>query len=127
LGIEDRVEFLGHVPNARNLMKQWKALVLASQSEGSGLVLLEGLASGCNVVSTACRYGPREILADGRFGTLVEVGDEVGLANGMIRSLTSEPSWEVDLMQHLSLAVDNSVTIYARTLAQLVDCEREET
>ena len=38
------------------------------------------LACGTPVVSTNCRYGPREILQGGRYGTLTPVGDAEAMA-----------------------------------------------
>jgi glycosyltransferase involved in cell wall biosynthesis len=44
------------------------------------VVLIEALALGVPAVACDCPSGPREVLADGRFGPLVPVGDDAGLA-----------------------------------------------
>ena len=63
--------------------------VLSSNREGFGNVIIEALACGVPVVSTDCRSGPSEILANGRYGRLVPVGDEFALARAMVESLSA--------------------------------------
>ena len=50
-------------------------------------MLTEALALGVPAVSTDCPSGPAEILAGGRFGPLVPVGDVAALAEAMKRTL----------------------------------------
>jgi glycosyltransferase involved in cell wall biosynthesis len=56
-------------------MKEADVFVLSSKWEGFGNVLVEALASGCQVVSTNCQSGPSEILKNGKYGFLVPVDD----------------------------------------------------
>ena len=49
-------------------------LALSSDEEGLGLVILEAMASGIPVVSTACG-GPQTSVVDGETGFLTPVGD----------------------------------------------------
>ena len=58
-------------------------LILSSDYEGFGLVILEALSVGVNVVSTNCKTGPNEILKDGEFGFLCTVGDASALASSV--------------------------------------------
>jgi glycosyltransferase involved in cell wall biosynthesis len=60
-------------------------------SEGFGNVLIEAMAHGVPVVSTDAPHGPREILADGRYGPLVPVGDAPALAAAMEQVLDEPP------------------------------------
>ena len=50
-------------------------------------MLIEALAVGTPVVSTDCPSGPREILADGRYGPLVLVDDHRALAKAIETTL----------------------------------------
>jgi len=61
--------------------------VLSSCWEGFANVIVEALEFGLPVVSTDCCYGPTEILDNGRYGTLVPVGDADALACAVKNSL----------------------------------------
>jgi glycosyltransferase involved in cell wall biosynthesis len=89
LGIADDLEMPGFVGNPYQYMAQASLMVVSSIFEGLSMVLIEALACGCPVVSTDCPNGPAEILDNGRFGTLVPVKDEEGLAAAILASLES--------------------------------------
>ena len=96
LGISDRVLFPGYVNDPAVCYAIADLFVLSSTSEGFGNVLIEAMAAGVPVVSTDAPHGPREILADGRFGALVSVGDPAALA-GAISQTLAEPRQASDL------------------------------
>jgi glycosyltransferase involved in cell wall biosynthesis len=87
LGLADAVSFVGFVDNAYATMAAASVFVLSSKHEGLPTVLLEALACETPIVSTDCPSGPREILADGRYGRLVPVGDDAELAEAIVESL----------------------------------------
>jgi len=62
-------------------------LVLSSDYEGFGLVIIEALSVGVNVVSTNCKTGPSEILKGGEFGFLCAVNDEKSLSSSIKEAL----------------------------------------
>lgn len=87
LEIASKVFFYGYSHNPFPLMKRCSVVILPSDYEGLGNVLIEALACGTQVISTDCPYGPAEILAQGKWGQLVPVGDVDGLVTAMERSL----------------------------------------
>ncbi len=92
LSLEGDVRLHGFTPNPYAFMARAALFVLSSRWEGLPTVLVEALACGTPVVSTDCPSGPREILRDGRYGTLVPVGDEASMARAIERSLNQRPS-----------------------------------
>lgn len=97
LGLQDAVALLGFDHNPYKYVSRASLFVLSSNFEGFGLVLVESLALGCPVVSTDCPDGPREILDDGRYGTLVPVDDEAALASAIEKALAADH--DVDLLK----------------------------
>ena len=83
LGIAERVEFLGFRRDAQDYMGRADLFVLSSIYEGFGNVIVEAMAMGAPVVSTACPHGPEEIITDGVDGVLVPVGQPRTLADAM--------------------------------------------
>ncbi len=93
LGVSDRVVWLGHVDDLRayrSLIRGARALVLPSEWEAYGLVLLDAFAAGTPVVATAVGAVP-EVLRAGRAGRLVPYGD-VGALAGALRAVADDPT-----------------------------------
>jgi glycosyltransferase involved in cell wall biosynthesis len=80
LGLTDDVSLPGFVANPYPYMQRAAVFALSSRWEGLPGVLIEALYCSPAVVSTDCPSGPREILADGRYGRLVPVADAGALA-----------------------------------------------
>ncbi|MCP3984637.1 MAG: glycosyltransferase [bacterium] len=87
LRLGEDVELPGYVENPFAWMARARLFVLSSAYEGLPGVVVQALACGCPVVSTDCPSGPREILQDGKLGTLVPVGDPDALASAIDRAL----------------------------------------
>lgn len=87
LGIEDRVEFLGHVSDLTTVYRRARVLAVPSRTEAFGLAVVEGLAHGLPIVATACE-GPMEILENGRFGRIVPKGDTQAMTDAIEAALS---------------------------------------
>ena len=75
LGLSALVDFAGFQSNPLPWINLADALILTSDYEGFGNVIVEALALGTPVVATDCHWGPSEILENGRYGLLVPCGD----------------------------------------------------
>jgi glycogen(starch) synthase len=121
LGLEHSVVFLGHVdPDSavRGVIRRARALVLPSEWEAFGLVLLMAMTAGTPIVATGVGGVP-EVLDHGRAGLLVPYADPRGLSDAL-RRVRSEPGptedrvrvarervrqfdWSVTVERHLAL------------------------
>jgi glycosyltransferase involved in cell wall biosynthesis len=79
------VHLLGHVPEPERLIVDSDLFVMSSQEEGLGTSVLEAMALGIPVASTAAGGLP-EVLAEGA-GLLVPIRDPQALANAVSRIL----------------------------------------
>jgi glycosyltransferase involved in cell wall biosynthesis len=114
LGLGDDVALPGFRDNAMAYMAASRVFVLSSAWEGLPTVLIEALAAGARVVSTDCPSGPREILQEGRLGTLVPVGDPAALAGAMLDALDGSSQatpLEALTLFTLETAVDNYLRV----------------
>lgn len=90
LGIAEDVALPGFDPNPFAAMRGARVFVLSSRYEGLPGVLIQAMACGTRVVSTDCPGGAREVLEDGRWGSLVPVDDARGLAAAVAAALDDE-------------------------------------
>jgi len=119
LGIAERVAMPGFVANPLPFMRQATAFVLTSRYEGFGNVLVEALGVGTPVVSVDCPFGPAEILAGGRYGRLVAIGDIAGLAQALSPELRH--IWPADRLRDRA----RNFTVEASAAAYLSLMRRE--
>jgi glycosyltransferase involved in cell wall biosynthesis len=99
LGIADRVDFRGFQDDVEAEIDRLHVLVHASVvPEPFGQVIVEGLAAGRVVVASAAG-GPRETITPDKDGLLYPPGDDVALADLLVR-LDGDP----DLCERLSRA-----------------------
>lgn len=88
LGIEDQVLFLGKQDNLAELYSISDLMLLLSEKESFGLVLLEAMACGVPAIGTNIGGIP-EVIVDGETGYLCEVGDvetAAARATGLLRN-----------------------------------------
>lgn len=80
LGLDDRVRFLGYVPDAARLIAAADVFVLASVHKGLPVAVMEALALGVPIVATRAGGVP-ELVEDG--------------TNGALRSLVMRTGWRL--------------------------------
>ena len=91
LGVGDRVEFPGYVPDMPERLEKASMFVLSSDFEGMPNALMEAMASGLPCVSTDCGGGgARFLIKNGENGLLVPQKDEEAMARAMERILSDE-------------------------------------
>jgi glycosyltransferase involved in cell wall biosynthesis len=98
LGIEADVKLSGHVSNPLPYLRRAALFVLPSRWEGLSNALLEAMASGTPVVATRCT-GSTEVLDQGRYGSLVNVGEVDELARNIVDELGRERPREDQLQR----------------------------
>jgi glycosyltransferase involved in cell wall biosynthesis len=99
----------GHKINPFAYMSRAAVFAMSSSWEGFGNVLVEAMAVGTPVVSTDCPNGPREILADGKYGPLVPPDDAGHLAEAILGLLQNPTPRD--------LLIEGSGRFNARTIA----------
>jgi len=91
LGLDQRVSFLGYLPEPYVEIGSSDLLVLSSDREGFGNVVVEAMLCGLRVVSTDCGEGVHDILLDGRYGTIVPPNNAFVLARAIESELLKQP------------------------------------
>lgn len=114
-GVENRVIFPGFTHNPYVWMKNARLMVLSSDFEGLGMVLLESLVCGTPVVSTDCKYGPSEILTGELSQFLSKPGDYKALASNINKALNEYPNFDnLTILNQVSLP--NVVSQYLKLI-----------
>lgn len=116
LGVAADVQLAGYVDNPPAYMNRAAVLVLSSAWEGLPGVLIEALACGCPIVSTDCPSGPSEILAGGRFGRLIPIGDAAAMASAIIATLDAPPDRAALRDRAGEFGADRAIDRYLRIL-----------
>lgn len=119
LGIEEDTDLVGFVQNPYCFMKNADLFVLSSAWEGFGNVIVEAMATGTNVVSTNCPSGPSEILDNGNFGELVEVGDYIQLSKAIINTLKNPKPQKILKSRAKYFSVDNTLFEYKKLIEKV--------
>lgn len=96
LGLENRVFLPGFELNPYPYIRQAELFVLSSRWEGFPNVLIEAVCLGVNVISTNCKYGPEEILKNGRKERLVPINDAGALSKAMNDALMTNDRYVLD-------------------------------
>jgi len=119
LGITEDLQMPGFVDNPYQYMARASLFVLSSVFEGLPTVIIEALACGCPVVSTDCPSGPKEILENDRYGTLVPMGDVPAMAGAILQSLDSAQEKSVLISRGKDFSVKSATKKYLALIDRL--------
>jgi glycosyltransferase involved in cell wall biosynthesis len=97
LGLDGRVTFCGRRSDVPQLLREFDVYVLSSRHEGMPLAVLEAMATGLPIVSTAAG-AVTEVITDGRNGLVVPTGDSAALADALAR-VAAEPALAASLAE----------------------------
>lgn len=87
LDLDGAVDLAGYASDPARYFHHADAYVLSSLWEGASNSLLEALACGTRIVATDCPTGIRELLDDGRQGSIAPLDDANGLALAILDAL----------------------------------------
>lgn len=113
--MNERITLAGHSSNLPAEIKNSDIFIVSSNQESFSIVIVEAMATGVPVISTACPYGPPELLQDGKYGTLVPVNNPQALADAIVeqirnpRQAAPKEAWE-------PYTVENVVKAYEKAL-----------
>jgi glycosyltransferase involved in cell wall biosynthesis len=106
-----RVRLVGFQEDSSRVLKASDIYVLSSNDEGFGIALVEALSTGLVCVATN-GPGPRDIIADGENGFLVEASDE-GVLLGLRRALKLSPDERAQFARRARRTVEERFEINA--------------
>lgn len=124
LGISNDLDMPGFVKNPFSYMAKASVFALSSVFEGLPTVLIEALACGCPVVSTDCPNGPAEILENGRFGTLVPIGDDAALAEAILHCIKYPPDRNILMARGREFSIEHATRQYLALVEDLLRLRR---
>lgn len=84
LELFNNVFIKGFTNDIETIFKTAAFKVMSSKYEGQPLAILESLSFGCPVISYDTKYGPQDMIIDGKNGYIVEYNNIGGLAKAMI-------------------------------------------
>lgn len=97
--LEEQIALKGNVDDLKRRYKEYAMYVLPSDREGMPLVLLEAKQNRLPIVSFDIQTGPKEIVADGVNGLLVEPYDTEKMAEAICR-LIEDPDRRRSMSDH---------------------------
>ncbi len=90
LNLNDDITFHDYTKDVSAVYNSAQLLILPSRAEGLPLTLVEAQAHGLPIVASDIKYGPRDVVTDGKDGYLIESHNVDQLADRIIE-LLSDP------------------------------------
>jgi len=83
--LKNKIKIIKEINNPYKYLSKSDIFVLTSTFEGLPNVLLEAIVLKKPIISTNCPTGPKEILGNGKYGTLFNIGDYKKLSKIILR------------------------------------------
>lgn len=122
--LNDDVELLGYYEKPLEYMKKCNLYVLSSKQEAFGIVLVEALACGMQIVSTDCMSGgQREILSNGKYGYLCKPDDYDDLKEKILSAYNTRDNTKIEenIKRGLDFSINKSVSEYINVFRRLAN------
>ncbi|MGC8536465.1 MAG: glycosyltransferase [Rhizomicrobium sp.] len=120
-GLENHIRLLGHISNPYALMARARGVLLTSDYESFGLVLVEAMVCGTPPISTDCPSGPADVLSEGA-GLLVPLDAPDAFSDAMLRLIKDDALHAAlqksGLMKAKTYSADNAVRLWSSLLTE---------
>jgi glycosyltransferase involved in cell wall biosynthesis len=83
--LSNYIKFAGYKKDAFKYIASSDLFILSSKFEGLPNVIIEAQSQNIPIISSDCPTGPKEILLNGKLGTLFKVGDFTALSKEIIK------------------------------------------
>lgn len=118
LGLVDRVQLPGFIPDVAPWFARADLCVLPSAYEGLPAVVLEAMAANCPVISTDCFPAARELVGSAE-GCEVVRADEIALADAIDRSLAGRRPTQLHEIAR-KYSIDNAIHSHVEEVAAVI-------
>lgn len=118
-GLQDRVRLRGYLADPSEAYRAARCLVLTSRFESFGNAVAEALAHGLPVVTTAAA-GPVEIVENGRFGTIVPIGDVTAIAAALDAALADPGDPAPRQAKAKQFSIENAAHAYLALIEEMI-------
>jgi glycosyltransferase involved in cell wall biosynthesis len=121
-GLENHIRLLGYSSNPYALMARARGVLLTSEYESFGLVLVEAMICGAPPIATDCRSGPDEVLSEGA-GLLVPRNAPEAFADAML-NLIQDDVLHANLRERGRVkaeqySIENTISLWMSLLAEV--------
>lgn len=118
LGIDDKVEFAGHIAHPALMLRQFDIFLLSSDYEGVPAVILEALAAGLPIITTRCSPSIAWLLEGAQNCHLVATRDEAALASKIALATPGQSGTESMHFSAEDFYVETAASSYLKLFMQ---------
>tara|TARA_B100000795_G_scaffold194755_2_gene149007 strand:- start:469 stop:1536 length:1068 start_codon:yes stop_codon:yes gene_type:complete len=114
--LDGRVKIIPFTNNPYMYLNKCDVFVLTSAWEGMPNILIQALFCGSKIVSTDCKHGPREILSNGKYGDLIQVGDYQKIALSIMKNVKKRGKTAIHINHLRKYSSEYLIPKYAKVL-----------